>query len=80
MKLTVVHAPGVDIEIVKEQSIFAPRDYVYLVPDKANFGEWARTMFSIEKEKNEWIRKYENVLSGLNYWKNKYLECDDVSL
>lgn len=74
MKLTVVHAPDIDFEISHESSIFAPRDCVYLVPDKIDFGYFVRSMYELEKERNEWIRRYENVLTGLKYWRSKALE------
>lgn len=71
MKLTVITAPDIEVEIAHETSVYAPRSHCYLVPDNKNFLEWAKSMYLFETEKNEWIRKYENVLEGLKYWKGK---------
>lgn len=32
MKVTMIHAPGDELEVVKEASVYAPRGYVYFVP------------------------------------------------
>lgn len=75
MKIKVVHAPNIKIlEIQTVCSIYAPNDYVYVTFDKEeyeNFPNFLKDLHKAEKEKNEWIRKYENVLNGLNYWKGK---------
>lgn len=73
-RLTLVHAFSDEIEITKEPSPYAAKGYAYLVPDKANFIEIAKDRSAIEKDRNEWIRKYQNVLDGLAYWKNRALE------
>lgn len=73
-KLTLVHSPATNVEIVKEISFYAPNGYFYIIPDKSNFVEIAKDRSQLEKERNEWIHKYENLLNGLNYWKNKALE------
>ncbi len=51
MIITIVKAPGVVIEIKQEISIWAPKDYVYFVPTDVNFETFARTIYSIEKER-----------------------------
>ena len=75
-KLTLMYAPCNEIEVVHEPSIYAPNDYLYIVPDNTSGLMMARTIYQAEKEKNEWIRKYDRLLNGLNYWKNKALEND----
>jgi hypothetical protein len=74
-KLTLLHHPADEIEIVREQSIWCPLSYAYFVPDKeTDLLQFARTVYAAEKEKMDWIRKYDNVLAGLNYWRNKAQE------
>jgi len=74
MKLTIVKAPGVEIELEQVTEVFCPRGYVYFMPDKMSFETFGRTIRDAEREKNEWIRRYENVLQGLKYWREKALE------
>jgi hypothetical protein len=71
---TLVHAPGDDVEIERQPSVYAPRGIVYLVPPKSDFLTMARTMYSLEQERNDWIRRYDNALAGLNYWKARAQE------
>lgn len=78
MKLIIIHAPGVEIDIQKESSIYAPRDSIYLMPNQDSFEHFVKSMYQLEKEKNEWIRSYDNVLRGLRYWKSKALESPDL--
>jgi hypothetical protein len=33
--------------------------------------EHVRLLYQAEKEKNDWIRAYDNAIQGLNYWKAK---------
>ena len=74
MKLTLVHAYGVNIEVEKQASPYVMKDMVYLMPDQDDFGRFVKTMYQLEKEKNEWIRRYDNVLKGLRYWESKSRE------
>jgi len=62
-----------EIEIQKDK--FCPPGYVYLATDISRpVLEHIKSLNKAEKEKNDWIRKYENVLQGLNYWKEKALQ------
>lgn len=58
-------------EVIKEPSAYCPSTHCYLVPEQTNFLQMAKTMYQFEKERNEWIRKYDNVLRGLRYWKDR---------
>lgn len=69
--INIIHASNCEIEIITEASIYAPKDTVYIVPEKDSFIKMAATLYATEKEKNEWIRKYDNVLKGLRYWQAK---------
>lgn len=73
MKITVVKAPGVEIEVVQEVSIHAPRDSVYFVPSDMDFITFGITIREVERQRNEWIRKYDNLYNGLKYWRDKAL-------
>lgn len=74
VKLTLIHSYDVDLEVIKEPTPYAPGGHVYLVPDNKSPASFFRDIYKAEKEKNEWIRKYENVLKGLKYYKNLCLE------
>lgn len=69
MKLLLIHAPGVDIEVEKTPDKYAPRDAVYLMD--ANWQDpkaFMRTLRDAERERDMAIARYENVLKGLRYW------------
>lgn len=74
MKLIVVTAPGAKIKIEHEQSPYCPSDQAFFLPDKMSPFEWARTIAQADKDRNEWIRRYENMYQGLKYWRNRALE------
>lgn len=67
--LKLVYAPCNEIEVIHVQTGYAPNDYVYMVPEKESSLIWFRNLYQAEKEKNDWIRKYDRLLKGLNYWK-----------
>lgn len=68
-KVTLMYAPCNEIEVIHEKSIYAPNNYLYIVPDNTTGLQMARSLYYSEKEKNDWIRKYDRLLKGLNYWK-----------
>lgn len=74
MKITVVHAPSDTIEFVLVPHHYATKGYAHLVPSEMDFVAWAKGLADIEKEKNDWIRAYENVLKGLRYWESRAKE------
>lgn len=71
--ITVVHAANIEAEIKTESTVYAPKDMVYIMPAGGSFIKMARNMYEIEKERSDWIRKYENVLQGLSYWRERAL-------
>ncbi len=73
MKITLVKCPNTNLEVIQESSVFCAKDYVYFIPENDSFVKFARNMYDAEKEKNEWIRRYEKCLQGLNYWKERAL-------
>jgi hypothetical protein len=73
MNLYVIHSVDVDVDIRKERSVYAPRQTVYLVPDHHTFTAHLSTIYEIEKDRNNWIRSYQNILNGLNYWRSRAL-------
>lgn len=73
--INIIHSPKYEIDVNKIVSIFCPDGNLYIMPDQGEpFLSFIKTIYQIEKEKNEWIRKYDRVLQGLNYWKNKAME------
>lgn len=72
-KFTIIHPYEAQVEIIAAPDRNCPADYAYLLQEQDNFLQMIRTMYIAEKETNEWIRKYENVLKGLAYWKDKAL-------
>lgn len=71
--LTLVHATNVELMVKTEPTIFAPKDMLFIVPEGSSFLIMARTLYEVEKERSEWIRKYDNVLGGLSYWRERAL-------
>ena len=70
--INLFHAPNINVEIKTQISIYAPPDTIYFAPENNDI-TWFKTIYLAEKEKNEFIRKYDNALKGLNYWKDKAL-------
>jgi hypothetical protein len=79
VKVTIVASPENigRIEVVKEPSIYAPSDYVYFVPSEMDFLQMAKTMASLENQRDEWIRRYDNLMRGLQYWRERALEQEE---
>lgn len=70
--LVTSYSDDCDVEIVKDR--YCPRGSVYIMPDKTKpLLDHLKSLYQAEKERSEWIRKYQNVLDGLNYWKQKAL-------
>lgn len=67
--LKLVYAPCNEIEVVHVQSVYAPNDNVYLVPEKESTLTWFKNLRQVEEQRDDWIRKYDRLLKGLNYWK-----------
>lgn len=72
-ELNIIHACNLKVKSNTLHSIFAPNDYIYVLPNESDFFKFGKTIYQAEKERSEWIRKYENVLQGLNYWKQRAL-------
>lgn len=73
-KFIVITAPGIDVQVDKQISIYCNRENAYIMPDQTNFELEIVNWRKFEKERNDWIRKYDNLLKGLQYWKEKALE------
>lgn len=72
--ITVLHHPADNVTIKKEPTIYATQGYVYIMLDpNQDFLKMARMLYEAEKDTAEWIRRYQNVLNGLEYWKDKAL-------
>lgn len=71
--IVILHATNIKPKVELESSIYAPNDHVYILNQNQDKIQFGKSLFAAEKERNEWIRKYENVLSGLNYWKDRAL-------
>ena len=72
--LTLIHSPSVELEVKTEPTAYCPNDYIYFVGDKDKYISHLRTISEAEAQVNEWIRRYDNLLKGLYYWKEKALE------
>jgi hypothetical protein len=70
-KLQIIHATNIELEIDVCSTVYAPKDYYYLIPKDMDAQTFFRTIYDTEKEKNEWIRKYNNLLKGINFFKNR---------
>lgn len=82
-RVSILHSMDADFELEKLPSVYVPSQTVYCMIslDQKNlwsaneaFLKMARTIYEAEKETGEWIRKYQNAMNGLNYWKEKALE------
>lgn len=74
-RVHIIHAYNIRPEVHVEASVYAPNDYIYVLPNREDtFLQVAKTYAQFERERNEWMHKYNNLLNGLNYWKNKALE------
>lgn len=71
--ITIVHSVADEIEVNLEKCVYVPNHYLYIVPPMNSLLQMAKTIYQAEKERSEWIRRYENALQGLNYWKDKAL-------
>lgn len=71
--IQIVHAYDVKPEIKLEASAYAPSGYVYFLNKDQDFLTFARSMYTAEREKAQWIRKYENLYQGLQYWRERAL-------
>lgn len=72
--ITVIHSFDLELEVTKTPSAYAPSGTVYIVPENNDFLKMANTLYVVEKDRNEWIRRYENLLNGLRYWQAKAKE------
>lgn len=72
-KFILIHASEDKVEVEVQKSFYCEPKRCYLLSDKENIIEHARTMYQLEKEKNDWIRRYDNLIQGLNYWKQRAL-------
>lgn len=73
MKIYIVRSPATPKpELIDDVSVFAPKDYVYFCTQ--NFDGCIADMYKEAKEKNEWIRRYDNLKRGLEYWRARALE------
>ena len=72
-KFVIIHPYCHEVEVETIPDKWCPNNNVYLMTDltNENFLSLIAGIHEVEKDRNEWIRKYENVLQGLNYWRNK---------
>jgi hypothetical protein len=72
-EFTIVHSYSDQIVCRTEASVYCPDKTAYLVPPRESFINIACSMYEAEKDRSEWIRKYDNVISGLKYWRERAL-------
>ena len=74
-RINLIHGHGIEPIVTVHADRNCPPDYLYIFPDKedTDFLTMARTMLAFETERNDWIRKYDNVYQGLKYWRDKAL-------
>ena len=73
-KIHIIHSFDVQPDVELVPSAYCPNKTLYFAGDPYDHIKHLRSIYSAEKERSEWIRKYENALNGLNYWKEKALE------
>lgn len=57
-----------------EPSMYCPEGKLFIIPHEDSMLEHGRSLYQAEKEKADWIRRYENVIQGLKYWREKALD------
>ena len=72
-KFLLIHSYDTDVECEVVPDRYCASRTAYFMRDGESLIELARTIREAEKETNEWIRSYGNVLKGLNYWKQRAL-------
>lgn len=77
--LTVIHPYSTQVEPVIAADRNCPSDSMFIIPGEfgdpnSKFLELSRIGYDFQKDTAEWIRRYDNVLKGLNYWRAKALE------
>lgn len=74
MVFTLIHPPNVEPILNVEKSVYCSPQHLYLMPENGpDLPTMCRSVYAAEKDRSEWIRKYQNVLDGLNYWKERAL-------
>lgn len=59
-----------EVEVEVQRSAYCPKGQIYFMPDRNRpILNHLKSLYEAEKERNEWIRRYENVLNGLHYWR-----------
>jgi hypothetical protein len=71
--LTIIRPYSIDLEVKIEPSAYCPNENAYFIGN--DLLTHVKTIYQAEKERSEWIRKYENALQGLRYWKEKAIEA-----
>lgn len=70
-ELTILVSPKhQNLKVTIEPSVYMPNDRYYILGE-SNFFRHIRSLYEAEKQLNEYIRRYENALKGLKYWKEK---------
>lgn len=72
--INIIHAYNVKPIVHCFPEVYVPHGYLYIVKDHKSVAQIAKSVEQAELEKNEWIRKYDNVLHGLQYWKERALD------
>lgn len=72
-----IHAYNVKPNINIEASAYCQDNMAYFMAEKDSFVQLARDMYQVEKEKAEWIRKYDHLLKGVRYWQAKCKELEN---
>lgn len=62
------------VELIPDRN--CPNTHYYIIPARENFLQMAKTMYQFEKEMNNWVRAYGNVLKGLQYWRSRAQEVE----
>ncbi len=77
MTLTIIFPPSAKPIVQLEPSIYCPNDRYYIAPYPRTADPMlthVKSLYQAEKERSEWIRRYDRVLAGLNYWRTKAME------
>ena len=74
MRFRVVHHYSTKPEVEFIPDRMCPPNRAYLLASKETPFQYLKSVRQAELERNEWIRKYDNLKKGLEDWRDKALE------
>lgn len=74
IQIIVPYSAKVKAEIVPSPYVQDDRFFIMQDPNCDHILEHLRTIYSVEKDRADWIRRYDRTLKGLRFWQQKAME------